>query len=72
MCRVPANIPRQSWASKLVTEPVAAYSNILSCRVSVRVGKARYEPYLDIPNLQVVVHPNVTTKAIHEIDVMVV
>ena len=59
-------------ASELVSELVAAHPNVLSRRVSIRVGKARYELYPYIPNPKVVVKFNVTTQTVHRVYVVVV
>ena len=72
MYRVLTNITWRSWASELTNEPDAAHPNVLSCRVSVRVRNARYESYMYIPNLKVVVGFNVTAQTVHKIYVVVV
>ena len=62
----------QSWASELTGELVAAHLDVLSYRVSVRVGKARYELYPYIPNLKVIVRFNVPAQIVHRVYVVVV
>lgn len=68
--RLPTYLPRGGRASKFASKPISSHFFEFPLEILIGIGEARYQPYSNVPNFEVIPLLKIPTTTIDVIYVM--